>query len=110
MTTRHYAITTIVALFASLLIGVILSLSSPVYAGGYTEQVTLVNNAGTVQSSHIAPNVPMINNELYTVKVKLSCVVCPATLPPTSGEITLTESILYMVYDALHAIVSQLFS
>jgi hypothetical protein len=115
MITRHYVITAIVMSLIAVIAGLILSMGNVAYAGSATlshslPSATLVSEGGYIGSPTLAPNIPLINNELYESKNKLICVTCPVSLPPTSGNSSEAETLFYIVSDFLSITITNVYS
>ncbi len=111
MTTFSKTITAVVFSLVTILAALVLSMGSTAYAGGYedhTGKASLVNVAGVVQSPTSAPTTPMLSSESYYTlhTTTVACDVCPASLPPTSGQISTIEALGYMLVDMFNSLFS----
>lgn len=106
MTTAHKAITAVVFSLATIAIAFILSLSMPAFDAN---AITMHSKADTVLTlgENASPLTMGANDEVYYHT--LDC-ICPVSLPPTSGEMTETQSMLYDLLDAMQAGYSTLYN
>jgi len=102
MTTLSKTITAVVFSAMVLTIAFILSLQSSVYAGGYSEQVTIAQ----VGSRTIDPN----GNIEYAGISEDRYAVIPLSLPPTSGEIDTTQAFGIIIMDTVNSFFASLFN
>jgi hypothetical protein len=87
---------TTAALFAvvSILAALILSLGIPAMD---VNAIELRSQHSTAQAAN--SSAPFVNGELYYSALK--CTICPASLPPTSGDTSEVMTLAYIVSDAM---------